>query len=346
MAAEHTGWVNLPLHMQGDAMDKILRSNLSEPALRHASEVVSLGYTVIPGVVSPQHCRRVIAEFERFYTQNAETFDRYRSNRGILPRFTNLHMALPVLSQLFTRNPVLLEVQDFFFGRPTSLYTSLYYERGSEQPLHRDTPVFCTRPEYNYFGNTLYLDGANDENGCLEVLAGGHRVGELDREAMAMAQYGSLDALPQLDDKMWNDYQKRVVDRCLAQGLKITKLHMNAGDCLIWHPQLPHGGSPIQNMSKTRHSFVFHTAPVGARVYHQHVFFNPTKPFPEMAGWDQQVVEGRAVVHHPQGIAFGHPAHQSFKVDELNRADLTEVPARQVSTVEALRMLAPEAAAA
>jgi hypothetical protein len=35
MAAEHTGWVNLPLHMQGDAMDKILRSNLSEPALRH-----------------------------------------------------------------------------------------------------------------------------------------------------------------------------------------------------------------------------------------------------------------------------------------------------------------------
>ena len=29
----------------------------------------------------------------------------------------------------------------------TSLYTSLFYETGSEQPIHRDTPLFCTRPE-------------------------------------------------------------------------------------------------------------------------------------------------------------------------------------------------------
>ena len=336
----YTGWVNPPIHMQDNAMEQILRSSLSEPAMRHAANIVALGYTVIPNVVPPEHCRKVIGEFQKFYLQNAATFDQHRSNRGILPRFTNLHMALPIMTQLFTQNKLLLEVQDFLFGRPTSLYTSLYYERGSEQPAHRDTPVFCTRPEYNYFGNTLYLDGAGEDNGCLEVLAGGHLVGELDREAMARARYGSLDALPQLDDHMWNDYQKRVVDRCTERGLKATKLYMNPGDCVIWHPQLPHGGTPIRDTSLTRHSFVFHTAPVGARVYHQHVFFHPSKPFPEMAEWDQQIIEGRAVVHHPQGIAFGHPSHEAFGLERLDLSGLTQVAAEKVSTQEALRRLA------
>ncbi|WP_248708264.1 phytanoyl-CoA dioxygenase family protein [Sediminicoccus sp. KRV36] len=202
--------------------------------------------------------------------------------------------------------------------------------------MHRDTPVFCTRPEYNYFGNTLYLDGAGDENGCLEVMPGGHLIAELDRESMAMAQYGSLDALPQLDDGIWNAYQKRVVDRCLEQGLKPKKIHVSPGDALIWHPQLPHGGSPIKDIARTRHSFVFHTAPVGAHVYHQHVFFNPSKPFPEYTHWRQNMIEGRAVVHHSQGIALGHPAHQTFPLDQLDLTGLTKVPMQEVSAAEAL----------
>lgn len=340
MDGAHTGWVNLGIHMQGNAVEQILRSNLSEPAMRHAVEIVGVGYTVIPNVFPREHCQKVIGEFQQFYRQNAKTFDRYRSNRGVLPRFTNLHMALPIMSQLFTCNRLLLEVQDFFFGRPTSLYSSLYYERGSEQPLHRDTPVFCTRPEYNYFGNTVYLEAAGDDNGCLEVMSGGHLVGELDREAMATQRYGSLDAIPQLDDPIWNDYQKRVVDRCLGRGYHARRAYMSPGDCLIWHPQLPHGGTPIKDTSLTRHSFVFHTAPVGARVYHQHVFFHPSKPFPEMAEWDQDMVDGRAVVHHAQGIAFGHPAHQSFPLDTLNLEGLTKVPTTQITTPEALARLA------
>ncbi len=335
----YTGWVKPPIHMQDNALEQILHSNLSEPAMRHASNIVALGYTVIPSVVSPEHARKVIAEFHRFYQQNATIFDQHRSERGVLPRFTNLHTAMPILTQLFTRNKLLLEVQDFLFGRPTSLYTSLYYERGSEQPAHRDTPVFCTRPEYNYFGNTVYLDGAGENNGCLEVLAGGHLVGELDREAIAIARHGSLDGLPQLDGNTWDDYQKGVVDRCKKRGLRAVKLYMNPGDCVIWHPQLPHGGTPIRDISMTRNSFVFHTAPVGARVYHQNVFFHPSKAFPEMAEWKQQIIEGRAVVHHP-GIAFGQPVHQGYALDQLNCTGLTEVFSELMSTPEALKRLA------
>jgi hypothetical protein len=39
----YTGWVNPPIHMQDNALEQILRSNLSEPAIRHASNSVALG---------------------------------------------------------------------------------------------------------------------------------------------------------------------------------------------------------------------------------------------------------------------------------------------------------------
>jgi hypothetical protein len=83
---------------------------------------------------------------------------------------------------------------------------------------------------------------------------------------------------------------------------------------------------------------VFHTAPVGARVYHQNVFHRPSKAFPEMAEWKQLIIDGRAVVHHP-GISFGQPVHQGFKLEDLNRTWLTDVPSELMSTPEALQRL-------
>lgn len=110
MESKYTGWVHPPLHMRPDALDRILRSELSEPAMRHAAELVTLGYTVIRGAFTFEHCRSVIGEFDRFYRQNSNKFNAYRSNREILPRFTNLHQALPIFTQMFTRNKLLLEV--------------------------------------------------------------------------------------------------------------------------------------------------------------------------------------------------------------------------------------------
>jgi hypothetical protein len=49
-------------------------------------------------------------------------------------------------------------------SRRATLYSSIFYETGSQQSLHRDTPVFTTRPEYLYFGNTVYLEPAGEEN--------------------------------------------------------------------------------------------------------------------------------------------------------------------------------------
>jgi phytanoyl-CoA hydroxylase len=293
------------LFLQPNAAEVIGMSPYDSNVKAHALAVIEDGYTVIKNGISEELCRETIAAFRRFECANEEIFAENRDANGHYPRIVNLHSVLPELVSLFTQNSVWLQVQDVLFGAPTALYTSLFYEVGSQQPLHRDTPVFATRPEYLYFGTTVYLEPAGDENGCLEVLEGGHKIPELDREAMALRRYRSLDNIPAIDGDIWNEYQDEVTALGLSRGLGIKKLYVNAGDSLIWHPQLPHGGSPIKDMRRTRFSLVTHNTPVGVPVYHQNAFFNPNKPFSEKAPWDYRMVDGRKI-SDIRGVSFGH----------------------------------------
>lgn len=293
--------------LQDNAVELIEAAEASAPSKHFAKEVVENGYTVIPGAISPEKAADMIAVFRRFEALNDPIFSKHRDHYGHYPRLVNLHNALPQMIDLFAHNQVFLETLDVLFGAPTALYTSLFYETGSQQPLHRDTPVFTTRPEYMYFGTTVYLEPTDDQNGCLEVLEGGHKMPELDREAMALRRYGTLENIPALDDEAWIEYQDTVTGQGKAQGMGVRKLHVQAGDTLIWHPQLPHGGSPIADKTRTRFSMVMHVTPMNVPVYHQNVFFNPKGEFSEKPHWQYYEVSGRGIVdQRPAGVGFGH----------------------------------------
>jgi ectoine hydroxylase-related dioxygenase (phytanoyl-CoA dioxygenase family) len=291
--------------LQPDAVALISAAAASDRAKAAACEVVEKGYTVIPGAIGLEQTAALIAAFRRFESANETIFARHRDPAGHYPRILNLHTALPEMADLFARNQPLLETLDLLFGKPSTLYTSLFYETGSQQALHRDSPVFATRPEYMYFGTTVYLEPTDDQNGCLEVLEGGHRLAEPDRERMALRRYGSLENLPAFDNDFWVEYQNRVANEGLSQGLGLRKLHVQTGDTLIWHPQIPHGGSRIEDKGRTRFSMVMHVIPVDTPVYHQNAFFNPRADLPTELRYQYQETGGRPIIdQRPNGVGF------------------------------------------
>jgi phytanoyl-CoA hydroxylase len=306
------------LFLAPDAAARLAAMDLDPLVRSHALEVVDKGYTLVKHAISPGECADAIAAFRRFEAANDRIFGENRDRFGHYPRIVNLHCAIPQLLGLFTRNRIWLQVQDALFGAPTSLYTSLFYEVGSEQSLHRDSPVFATRPEYLYFGTSVYLEPTDDRNGCLEVLEYGHRLPELDREALARARYGSLDDVSPLDSQLWAEYQDAVAAQGRGRGLRVKTIHAHAGDSIIWHPQLPHGGSPVKDRRRTRFSLVMHNTPHGIPVYHQDVFFRPSAPYPEVAAWPYREVDGRQIADMAGGIAFGGSGERKYPLDELN----------------------------
>ncbi len=277
----------------------------TEHIAKYLAELLTDGVAVIPNAYPSGFIDKLRADVKAFIARNTAIFDKHLDADGHYPRIINLHLAFPEMLSVFTDNPIALGVQDAFFKASSSIYTTLYYERGSAQPIHRDTPYFCTRPELRYLGVWVALEDANEVNGCLEVIRGGHLLPELDRERLALEEYASLDLVPSDSQPMWEKYQGRVTQQCMDAGLKVEKVAVKAGDTVIWHPQLPHGGSAIGDITRTRHSLVMHVAPVGTPVYHQDVFFNPKKPMPETSAWTYLDCKDRKYAKH-QFVEFGH----------------------------------------
>lgn len=280
-----------PWFMNDDQASQKLPS-LSLEIREHISNILHDGFTVIKSSIPKEKCVSLIENFKNFADLNNDKFSKFLDRDGHYPRIANLHAAFPELIDLFSENPTALAVQEAWFGATPSLYTSLFYERGSAQDIHRDTPYFTTKPEMFYLGVWVALEDANEQNGALDVMRGGHKINEPDRSAIALSHYGSLEEVPSSSAKLWDDFQGEVQRLCAEAGIKKEQLNVEAGDTVIWHPQLPHGGGQIKDFSKSRFSFVMHTTPAGVPVYHQNVFFNPNlevdmdspRPYAEHAG--------------------------------------------------------------
>jgi phytanoyl-CoA hydroxylase len=184
-----------------------------------------------------------------------------------MPRVVNMHSEVDQVKQLFTQSPALLHMLDLLFGYKASIYTSLAFEYGTEQPLHRDSPVFRTEPEEFYFGVWVALEDATLDNGCLMALRGGHRGGKVDPFEFAGSKLDSLSEIEAGGSPLWPEYQEAVVELCKKEGAKLEFITANIGDVIVWHPQLPHGGSPIRDAEMSRQSVVFHDVPRGTPVY-------------------------------------------------------------------------------
>ncbi|BBP97658.1 hypothetical protein BSFA1_27870 [Burkholderia sp. SFA1] len=306
-----------PWFMLDEQVDSRLK-DLAPDVRRHAISLIENGYTIIRGGFDRRSCERLIARFKAFADANMDKFGKYLDKDGHYPRIINLHAAMPELFDLFSKNEMALRVQTALFSATPCLYTSLFYERGSAQPLHRDTPVFSTKPEYFYFGVWTALEDANESNGALEVLAGGHKLPELDRPAMASEFFSSPEEISDFSQPLWNRYQKAVAEQGEAAGLRKTMLDVKAGDTVIWHPQLPHGGGPIKDIARSRFSFVMHTTPIGVPVYHQDKFFNPSGPAAIDAPWPYEVVDGSHRVMHNE-VNFAH--QEAFAASDFKQPE-------------------------
>ena len=259
------------------------------------------GFVHLPGVIPDA----VIEDAKRAYAEWCAGADQAQlaiRADGRNPRIVNLHSSRDEIARLFTRSPAVLEVADMLFGYRTSVYTSLTFQYGTEQPLHRDTPVFRTEPEEFYFGIWFALEDANEENGALRALKGGHRGGRIDPYAFAAERLSDINQQNPGGDPLWSPYQDAVTALCRQEGCELVQIPAKRGDVVIWHPQLPHGGSPIADKTKTRLSVVFHVVPEGVPVYQADVFFNPARPALRQSSFRYREFEDRQFVVSGTGI--------------------------------------------
>lgn len=264
------------------------------------------GVAIIKSAIKADDVHKLKLLIEEFKIANSDHWSHAVGADGLARRIVNLHLAIPEFSHTVASCEDLCNLTSSFFDGEPRIYTSLFFEGGSEQPIHRDTPYFVTVPERRFLGVWLALEATSEANGALEVIKRGHLAGEPDRQSIAGKYYDDPFKIAAIDDNLWKAYQENVIGICEAKGLVPEVIPIEAGDIIVWHPDLPHGGSKITKPGLSRKSIVFHVTPQKCPVYHMELFFNPLRDCPKSSSWVEEPVlpsQDKAAPHAVMHIA-------------------------------------------
>ena len=145
-------------------------------------------------------------------------------------------------------DPRLVDVLHQLMGHAPVVCNSLLFEWGSEQDMHSDMFFMPPVTANQMLATWIALDDVTDSNGPLVYVPGSHKI------PPHRFSHGHVHAVTAEIASAVGGIERTMSDR----GLRREKFYARAGDVLIWHGQLMHGGDAIRDRSARRTSLVTH----------------------------------------------------------------------------------------
>ena len=181
-------------------------------------------------------------------------------------RILNPHLDIPEINALL-RHHKIIKLCRLLLGEDLVNFQSIGSHWGSEQSEHSDAIHMTTYPLGFLIAAWVACEDVREGSGPLVYYPGSHRlpyylsdeVGFTPREYFSKGRH-------EVYNKLYEPYIQNVVK---DNNLKPEYLMAEKGDTLIWHHNLIHGGSKIENPDLTRSAFVFHYYAKNAFKYHE-----------------------------------------------------------------------------
>lgn len=190
-------------------------------------------------------------------------------------------------------NERVLRVLDLLYGRKAFPFQTLNFDVGTQQATHSDTIHFHAFPHHFMCGVWTALEDTDENNGPLHYYPGSQKLPILtlaDAGVRGSEKPGSYDNYEQHYEPMI----KRAVN---TRGLSSVEAYLKRGQALIWAANLLHGGSPIRQPGRTRHSQVTHY------YFEDCVYYSPL--------WSDPPIN-KIYYRSPLNIATGKPAATAY----------------------------------
>jgi phytanoyl-CoA hydroxylase len=141
------------------------------------------------------------------------------------------------------------------FQDSPAVIQSLTFWRGSEQPAHLDYPWVCVQTKLSHLAASwIPLEDIHADSGPLAYYPGSHKQGVLkpfDWGDGSLTQLGSSPKTP-------NDFTVHLAEEIQRLNLKRQIFLPKKGDALIWHGNVLHEGTKVNDRERTRRSYVTH----------------------------------------------------------------------------------------
>lgn len=251
------------------------------------------GYLLVHALLTPEEVKRIRARFEQIWNEGVPgKFE--RTKEGVItdlkenyPRIVHPHR-FDELSKRYLLDPRITDIVALLLeDEPLAAQTMYYWKPpGTKgQALHQDN-LYLRADESEVQGGCMAawiaIDRCDEENGCLQVVPGSHK---LDLKCPESANP---------EESYFGDFVKP------PEGFRVEPMIMNPGDCLFFGGHTIHGSGPNRSKERFRRSFICHY--IGSRSKESATFYNPLLKMNGEEVWNEASTMGS-----PCGTAFEGP---------------------------------------
>lgn len=212
------------------------------------------GFTILDHVID----RKTVEQFRSEY-EAAIDDGRLPYQRGTSQRIQQAHN-LPTGRKIWLDERVLSFLREWFRDEPCACQTLLYVH-GSTQHAHQDTIHLTPYPSGMMCGVWVALQDVEPDSGELFVLPGSHRTQRIMTRDVDLPKVTT-------DYSSYHKLDTRIDELIARYGFNTVAYRPKAGQILVWHENLIHGGAPRVNADRERHSIVSHYFPRGCVAYY------------------------------------------------------------------------------
>jgi hypothetical protein len=182
-----------------------------------------------------------------------------------------------------------MDILRLLYRREPIPFQTLNFCRGSEQRTHSDTIHFHSMPHGFMCGVWVALEDIDENNGPLHYYPRSHRLPIFQPQELGFV--GSTQQHQYENMPLYEDFVEALLP---TAGLERVNIRVKKGQAFIWSANLFHGGSPIVDPGRTRHSQVTHF------FFEDCVYYTPLLSDPALGRITQRdVIDIRTRAHVP-----------------------------------------------
>lgn len=181
---------------------------------------------------------RIIADVDPLYAGNRRVQDAWQTVESV---------------RTLALQPKLMKILELLHGRTPFAFQTLNFPVGTQQLTHSDIIHFHSTPAHFMTGVWVAFEDIDANNGALHYYPGSHRLPLLTLDDLGVS--GSEADSRDIYTELYEPAIQRLID---DHRLVKEEAYLKRGQAIIWAANLLHGGSPIKDSTRTRHSQVTH----------------------------------------------------------------------------------------
>lgn len=222
------------------------------------------GYVIIENCIGAEILNPAWSAYERAITAGAVKPHASSPADPLPERVLDPHFVVPEFCGIM-RDPKILRLIRLFMDREPAPFQTIASHKGSQQGEHSDSIHMTTYPLGYLTASWTAFEDIHPDSGPLVYYPKSHRLPYIFSKDVGI---DDADFKANGYKSYHERYEPRIRQMLAENGLKPHYFIAKKGDVLIWHANLIHGGSPRNDLRRTRKALVSHYFVQGAVTYH------------------------------------------------------------------------------